>query len=282
MNYGVIDIGTNTIRPVVYDEDLKSQKEIVFESKILKFTTNSILCDEGILDLSNAIKKSTHFFATENAKEVFAFATSAMRDIENFDIVRDKIFNETKIEIDLLSEEEEALCDFEVLKEKSGAVSGAGFDLGGGSCQILTHENSCLEFFTSQKIGVKRLLNEFGLLTPEKENSVREHLKKSFTLIPQKNLSTIFAMGGTPKKIRKLIFSLFNSDIINPNFLGELLKAYYCSNPQLKEESQTEFYKIPYGILVLDELCRHFSSENITVIDFGSRDGYILKKLRKN
>ncbi len=279
MKYGVIDIGTNTIRSVVYDENLKPANELVFESKILKFTNNSVFGDEGISDLSDAIKKSVLFFASEDVKNVFAFATSAMRDVSNFDEVKNRIFDDTKIEIELLSERDEALCDFEVLKRKSNAYSGAGFDLGGGSCQILTFENDKLEFFTSQKIGVKRLLNTFETLTPEKEKSVREYIKEKLLCVPEKSFSTIFAMGGTPKKIRRLIYSLYGKDVISPSLLDELLKDYYFENALLKKESQTEFYKIPYGILVLDELCRHFSSESITVTDFGSRDGYLLKKL---
>lgn len=281
MKYGVIDIGTNTIRSVVYDESLKAVKELVFESKILKFTSNSVLNNEGISDLCDVIKKSVIFFASENVTAEFAFATSAMRDVSNFDEVKNRIFNDSKIEIELLSEKDEALCDFEILKRKSGNPSGAGFDLGGGSCQILTYKNNELEFFTSQKIGVKRLLNTFQTLTPENEQDVREYIKERLLCVPEKSFSTIFAMGGTPKKIQKLILTLFDNEIINRTSLSQLLKAYYSDDASFKAQSHTEFHKIPYGILILDELCTHFSSNNITVTNFGSRDGYLLKKINQ-
>ena len=48
MNYAVIDIGTNTIRSVIYNENLLPVAQIVAESVILQHTENHMLTTTGI------------------------------------------------------------------------------------------------------------------------------------------------------------------------------------------------------------------------------------------
>ena len=49
--------------------------------------------------------------------------------------------------------------------------------------------------------------------------------------------------------------------------------------PEYKELSGKEQYKIPYGVLVLRELCRIFTAERIVVMKGGVRDGYVRSRL---
>ena len=112
---GVIDIGTNTVRAVGYNTDVKPVCETVFESNILKHTKNGILSITGIKELSLVIKKEIEFFYENKISEIYAFATSAMRDVKNFDEVNENC----DIEIELLSEEDEAMCDFNGVDTRS-------------------------------------------------------------------------------------------------------------------------------------------------------------------
>ena len=258
---GVIDIGTNTVRAVGYNDNIVPICEKVFESNILKHTQDGILSFNGIKELALVIKKEIEFFKENEISEVYAFATSAMRDVKNFDEVNENC----DIEIELLSEEDEAKCDFYALTNALGEnSSGVGIDLGGGSCQIIAFNEGKIEGFSSFPIGVKRLHNKFGKYNSQKKNEILEYIESVVGNVPKSNC--LYVMGGTGKKIRTILKS------------GEFL-VNQLDNDALFDEEYRDKYStintIPYGALVIK-----FIAENkIKIMDCGSREGFVVGKL---
>ena len=258
---GVIDIGTNTVRAVGYNVGIEPICEKVFESNILKHTKDGVLSFVGIKELNMIIKNEIQFFNENGISEIYAFATSAMRDVNNFDEVKEYC----EIEIELLSEEDEALCDFYALKNELGEVSsGVGIDLGGGSCQIIAFNEGRVEYFSSFPIGVKRLYNKFGKYNSQKKNEILKYIKTVVGDVPKSNC--LYVMGGTGKKIRSILKT------------GEFF-ANQLDNDALFDESYQDKYSvintIPYGALVIK--CIAF--DKIKIMDCGSRDGFVIQKL---
>ena len=261
---GVIDIGTNTIRAVGYSADnIKPLFETVFESNILKYTKDGILSLDGINDLSDAIGNETEFFKEKNVTEIYAFATSAMRDVKNFDEVNEHC----EIEIELLSEEDEAMCDFLALTNELGEnSSGVGIDLGGGSCQIIVFANGMIEYFSSFPIGVKRLYNKFGKFNSQDE--ILTYIKEILRDVPEFNSKTLYVMGGTGKSIAKIL----KTNNINTDLL--CVDGFF-------EDDCTDMInrdKIPYGVLVISQIARLFGAESVKIMNCGSREGFVVKK----
>ena len=258
---GVIDIGTNTVRAVGYNTDVKPVCETVFESNILKHTKNGILSITGIKELSLVIKKEIEFFYENKISEIYAFATSAMRDVKNFDEVNENC----DIEIELLSEEDEAMCDFLALTNELGEnSSGVGIDLGGGSCQIIAFNEGKVEYFSSFPIGVKRLYNRFGKYNSQKKNEILEYIKNVVGDIPKGDC--LYVMGGTGKKIRSILKT------------GEFLINQLDSEALFDENYQDKYSAIntiPYGALVI----KFMAQNEIKIMDCGSRDGFVVGKL---
>ena len=280
MKYGIIDIGTNTIRSVLYNEALSPVAERVWESTILRHTDNGRLTNEGISALCDSLKASLEFFAENNTDKILCFATSAMRDVCNFDEVNGAAKSKCGIEIELLSEKEEAMSDFYSLKLQLGEdISGAGADLGGGSCQVLTFENGRLVYYCSRKLGVKRLYNAFGELNREKESSVREFIKKSIADLPVREIKVLYVMGGTSKKISKAAAGLFGAKTVTAGILSDIIEEYYAATPDYKALAGSEIYKIPYGALVFQELCTYFGAQELAVMKGGVREGYAASRL---
>ncbi len=259
---GIIDIGTNTIRCVCYDiiNDINPFDELVFSSEILNYTKDGKMCLEGILWLDEIIKKAMEFFDSKNITDVHAFATSAMRDVENFFEVSS--FVEKRVKIELLSEEEEAQCDFCALEYVLGnKCSGVGIDLGGGSMQALAFRDGELSFSKSFPIGVKRLYNKFGEFKKENEKSVLEYIKNIVGDVPKDNF--LYVMGGTGKKIGKILGS-------NEFLISELDNdALFC-----EKDKYSQINTIPYGVLVI----KCMAQDKIKIMNCGSRDGYVVKK----
>ena len=283
MTYGVIDIGTNTVRSVIYDNKLNAVAETVAESTILKHTENGSLTERGVNELCAVLNKAVSFFSENSTDIINAFATSAMRDVKNYKSVKAAVQKACKITIELLSEKEEALCDFESVKlQTENNISGAAADLGGGSCQLLLYKNGDLLYHCSKKIGVKRMYNMFGELTREKENAVRSYIKDSLGGVPFFETEVCIIMGGTSKKIKKLSKAILGSPDITGEALSSCLELYYGKNPAYTVLSSTEVNKIPYGIIILDELCSLCGAKKTEVLGGGVREGYVLRHISAN
>lgn len=263
---GVIDIGTNTVRGVCYDADkIEPICEEVFESNILKHTKDKILSFAGIKELDLVIKKEIEFFKENEVSKIYAFATSAMRDIKNFDEVNEYC----SIEIELLTEEDEAMCDFYALKNELGEISsGVGIDLGGGSCQIIVFFEGRIEYFSSFPIGVKRLYNKFG----KYKSTIFEYIDDMIKDVPNVKSEYLYVMGGTGKIIANIIGKTFSPELLDnekPPFNNE--ECY----DGLREMSKNT---TPYGVDVISVIAKKFSTGKIKILNCGSRDGFVIKK----
>lgn len=277
----IIDIGSNTIRSVLYDEDgtLSKKENIVFPSYILSDTKDGELTSRGLETLISDIKKVQEYFLP--CKNFYAFATSAMRDVKNFSQVFEKIKSETGVEIDLISGETEALCDFLAIKNVSSENKGIAVDLGGGSAQVIVYSDDKVLESTSKPIGVKRVKNLFledVFPTDDEILKISRYIEENLSEIKGR-CDTLWFMGGTLKAIEGALKKLFKCEEITTDILDELY-AFICENPEM---AQKMFYKrydvMPTGIIVTKEICKCLGAKKIRVADMGVRDGYVKLKI---
>lgn len=273
---GIIDIGTNTVRAVCYNVGGKilPYDETVFESHILKHTKNYRLTAGGIEDLKNTINSEKIFFEECGINRIYAYATSAMRDIENFDEVKRKIFDECAVEIDLLSEKEEAECDCIAIKnEISDKCTGIAVDLGGGSCQIAVFDENEARYSASFPIGVKRLYNKYGKYQPQNSCAAVEYINEFINTAPDERTDCLYVMGGTGKIIAGFLKREFFANSLDNE------KPPFDDEKNFNSLRDTNKNTLPYGVLVLSEIAKKFNAERIKIMSCSSRDGYIIKKI---
>ena len=277
----IIDIGSNTIRSVLYDEDgtLSKKENIVFPSYILSDTKDGELTNHGIETLISDIKKVKEYFLP--CKNFYAFATSAMRDVKNFSEVFQKIKSETGVEIDLISGETEALCDFLAIKNVSCENEGIAVDLGGGSGQVIVYQDAEIIESTSKPIGVKRVKNLFlKEIFPDSDEilKISQYIEENLSEIKGR-CDTLWFMGGTLKAIDSGVKKLFKCDEITVDILDEL----YGFIKENSEAAQKMFYKryevMPTGIIVTKAICQCLGAGKIRVTEQGVRDGYVKLKI---
>lgn len=283
MKYGVIDIGTNTIRAVIYDvgEKIKKVSDLTHESEILKYTSDGILQKEGVKRLVESLYKSGDYFKKNNVSNVYCVATSAMRDVKNFNNVNEIVQKICNFKIELLSEEKEALCDFYAIKALYGdKCSGIGIDLGGGSCQVVAFQDGVTRYSKSFPIGVKRMYSRFGNYDVNINKKFTDYIKEITSDIPKIQSDTLYFMGGTAKSILKIATrdKEIKTNRINVN---EII------NPQAFIENKSKFINvdkrrinaIPYGIEIINYFVNYFSAKQIDVLVYGVREGYIASLL---
>lgn len=268
----VIDIGTNTIRAVVYDEDMNELFNQGVASKLLDYTADGILTVAGLVWLSNVIG-TLSVMAEQFAVKPKAFATSAFRELKNADEVATYIKEYTGTEIKVLTGEEEAECDFLSLKEC--ADFGVGVDLGGGSCQIVSFNEDAYEG-KSYPFGVKRMKNRFvskTIPTEEESAAIYSFVKNEIDI----DVSTdcLYIFGGTARALAKLN----GNDVITVDELENIKALALEDNAEnyLRAKVQNRFDTVLVGALVFQAIADKLGAKELKTVDCSARKGFILK-----
>ena len=276
---GIIDIGSNTIRLVIYDKGRQISNTGI-NSEIIADTKNRRLGDEGIDKLCSVID-----FLKNKADgiPVYAFATYAVRILENSAEVKEKVLEKTGVSIDILSGDSEARYDFYGLRSCIAAnESGIGVDLGGGSAQIMIFSGDELEFIHSYPIGCRKLKNKFvsGKLPCEAEKKhIEEYVKGK--LDGKTHDGKLYMMGGTAKTAAKLYSFLTgseNADMIKTETLTRLIE-FIEETPEktMKKILKNRYDNITAGIVIMGAIAEYFDKKEIYIKKCGVRDGYLMK-----
>lgn len=210
MKFGAIDIGTNAARLLVGEVD--KEGEHAFVKKISYTRVPLRLGEEVFVDGKLSKKKTENFVKTIKAfkliseifevKKLRAVATSAMREAKNAKKVIDKIKEESGVEIEIISGDEEAslifgtffLLDFD--KSEPFIV----IDVGGGSTEINVFESGNHVASKSFEVGTLRILKE--KVKSEIWTDIHDWIAEHVDL---KSPHKIFGTGGNINKIHKIV-----------------------------------------------------------------------------
>lgn len=278
---GILDIGSNTVRLVMYEKGKKTAN-YAMTSEIINDTADGCLTSAGIARLCAMLETLKQ---KAEGCEIYAIATYAFRILKNCEEVKKEIYSAVGIEVDILSGEEEAKYDFYGLM---GSInkneSGIGVDLGGGSAQIFKFREGKLEFHSSYPIGCRKMKNKFcGGITPTKaeraelEKYIEEKLKDF-----SGECSKIYMMGGTAKTAAKLYSFLNGSenvDILKTAYLDGLVR-FIGEAPEeaMKNILHRRYDNISVGIITMKKIAEIAKAGEIHIKKCGVREGYLMKK----
>lgn len=288
--YSVIDIGSNTIRLVIYDTTQATPKELLNTAdfaSLISYVNDGELSSEGVSVLTaslNNFKKISEEFGSKN---LYAFATASLRDVKNKDKLIETISHNTGIVMDILSGTEEVMYDFEGLKSAYNADTGAAFDLGGGSCQLMFFEHGLLSEYKSMPIGALKMYNTYvckTLPTEHERQEIRRFVRKqlsTFALLKNAGNIPLFAMGGAASTVMSIHKKLTGE--VKDEFTVKELTAILDFNEDIITKLAPKRLKtlIPAMVTVL-EICDYIGTDKIRVTNYGVRDGIIKKLAEKS
>lgn len=210
MKFGAIDIGTNAARLLV--GEVMVDKESTFIQKI-SYTRIPLRLGENVFDLGEiSEKKQTEFIKTMQAfklvadifevTELRACATSAMREAANGEEVKQKILNETDVDIEIISGDDEANIIFSTftLLNIDPAIPYIVVDVGGGSTEVSVFEKGERVASKSFQIGTLRILKE--KIDPNIWSDMHDWLANHVDI---SELHQIYATGGNINKTHKIL-----------------------------------------------------------------------------
>nr|MBO4517493.1 rod shape-determining protein [Clostridia bacterium] len=189
MRYGVIDVGSNSVRLMI-SENGKTLKKLIATTRLAEGKEDGFLCEKSSLRTLKAIKEYAETAREYGADEIFAFATAAVRNSVNGADFASKAKEISGVKLDVVSgETEAALGLYGALKGKDGAV----LDIGGGSTEIGVVKDGKLVYSKSLPVGAVVLTQRFG----QDCRKMTEYLKavvKEYGAIPP---ADFYCIGGT-------------------------------------------------------------------------------------
>lgn len=210
----IIDIGSNTIRLVLYsynkNEGLKEFGNIKTVARLRTYLLpNGEMSEEGIQLLAETLKSFRLILADYDVTDVKAAATAAVRQAINNEQIITRMKDETGILIDILTEEEEAYYGFIAVAHSMDTPSAVTIDIGGGSTEITLFINKKLQKTISFPFGTVSLKQKFvsgTVINKSEREKLRSFLKEQFASlkwIVDVGLPVI-AIGGSARNIAQV------------------------------------------------------------------------------
>lgn len=289
MTYGIIDLGSNTVRIALYRMSKTktlintfTQKETVGLSSYIK--KNGNMSDEGIKTAVNIVNEFKAIARKRQVKKLFVIATAVIRNANNKDLILETLALETKLVIDCLSGEEEALYGVYGVNQSYTYDKGIIVDIGGGSTELTLFNDKNIEASVSIPIGsLNSYIDHVQQLLPTKkeieaiESSFKNHLNKLRKIegLP------IYGLGGTLNALKKLI----NGSSEQPITYQELKALIKAIKPKEKETYlhliqivPERLHTIMPGLIIIRTIFKYFNVEEMFVSKPGIREGYIYTK----
>ena len=156
MTYGVIDVGSNTIRLVIY-EVKENRIESLFSNKntagLIGYVNDGELSRKGIRKACDVLNSLQKVAAHAQVEKLYVFATASLRNIANTKEAVEEIEKETGLDIDVISGHDEAVLDFEGAAHAQKLKDGVMVDIGGGSTEVVAFADGKITDAVSLEFG---------------------------------------------------------------------------------------------------------------------------------
>ncbi len=289
----VVDIGSNSVRMVVYDGIRRSPTPI-FNEKVLcglgkGVAITSRLNETAITRALSALRRFRALVKQMGVKQVFAVATAAAREADNGEVFIDQAEKALGAGIRVLSGKEEAR--FAALGVLSGIPEADGIagDLGGGSLELIDIKDGKLHDGVTLPIGPLRLIDLSGGSMARAQVMVDEYLHKT-NIIKKLQGRTFYAVGGAWRNLARIhmaqtdyplhVLHHYQMSRKQAEGISELMAHLTAASlKDVKDMSKARIDTLPYGAMILDRIMHLGKAKDVVISVFGVREGLLFSKL---
>jgi exopolyphosphatase/guanosine-5'-triphosphate,3'-diphosphate pyrophosphatase len=298
MRLGVLDVGSNTVHLQIVDTSPGARPNPTFNYKEeLKLTqyisSDNLVSDEGIEKLRSSIKRAIEQSASVQTQELLPFATSALREAINGEEIISSINKDFKIDLQVLSGEEEAKLTFLAARRWFGWSSGRllVIDIGGGSLEMAVGVDESPEIATSLPLGAARLTKNFLKGDPYTDKSIRalrDHIEDKLeqilpSLVKHQDSDRAIATSKTLRTLARLAGDWFDGNGKNikveaiRKISAKLSEMDETSRAKLPGVSENRASQIVAGAFVAESVMRNLDIKELEICPWALREGVVLK-----
>lgn len=297
---GVIDIGSNSVRFVIYElfganfSPVYNEKVLAGLGRMLRVTAK--LDPDGVILAQQALRRFKTLCDVHGLDTVLIGATAAMREAKDApDFIRD-VYAQTGFEIKPLSGHMEAQVAAMGVIAAEPRAHGVAADLGGASLELISIHDKNISNGVSFPIGPFQLLGQdltqdtaydLGRLRP----LIREHLKDAPRRLEADD--NLYLIGGAWR-------NLFSVHQRRHNYPLRTLQSYSLASAEAKDLARWAYgdgrhelltwpginnrraETLPFSGLLLDELLEIYSPKHVIISTAGLREGLIYQSLSQD
>lgn len=300
--YLVIDIGSNTIRAVVFRVEAGSLVPVLnkkYSAGLAGYIENDgALSREGIEVAVEVLSEIGIIIDALEFDGVYPFATASLRNISNSKLVLEEIEKRCGFSIPVLSGKEEAFFDYYGAVADAGTRNGVLIDVGGGSSEIVVFRDGKSLAAESLPAGSLNMYHRHvGGLIPSGEEikKIQEHTERLLQAcgkelkeaVWEKGLE-ICAVGGTARAALKLYNSVYHLNkknrIYERCFLKKVLSCGWNEEQLMRlilKTAPERIHTLLPGIAVFYTISKYFGCKKIITSSHGVREGYLYYQLEK-
>lgn len=294
---GVVDIGSNSVRLVVYEGAVRSPTPI-FNEKVLcglgrQVGSTGHLGKESVEDALAALARFKAITRILGVKNLWAIATAACRDAADGPDFIARGERALGARIQVLSGQREAELAANGIMMGFRNPDGIAGDLGGGSLELIEVVGEALRQSETLPLGGLRLLDASDGRIEDAIDIADAHLARVPWLDRGRN-RTFYAVGGTWRAIARLHmersgyplhvmhgYTMPTEEAID--FCEEIRKAKKLSAlPGIEALSRQRREVLPYGALVLERLLERLEPGRVDFSVFGIREGLLYSLLSES
>ncbi|MFC3928741.1 Ppx/GppA phosphatase family protein [Streptococcus caprae] len=293
MNYGIVDIGSNTIRLNIYQVQ-RGRYSVLFTKKytigLAAYVEDSQLSPEGLAILLETLTEIKSIQTIVTMQALHVFATASLRNVTNQDDILEAVQDQLGISIDLLSQNNEADLTHLGIREVFGLEDGLSIDIGGGSTEIALFENGrAIQDVYLDKGSLNLYKQAISDILPTVQEVISIHKTVTELILdqdPTGTYPTITGTGGAIRAVGKVIKKLyrtgdathFTRQQAEKLLTGLLVKDKKTLTTVLKVTPE-RIHTLTPGLIILLETMRTFNSQEVILVSTGIREGYLKKLL---
>ena len=290
---GVIDIGSNSVRLVVFDGAARSPAYFYNEKVICSLGSN--LSSDNVLNVDNknkALAALKRFVLLSKAMHVtlIAVATAAVRNSKDGVAFCEEILQETGLNVTILTGEEEANLSAQGVLLGWPGADGLVCDLGGASLELAEISKGTVGKTISCPIG-PLYLNQFYLDQKLQRDFVNSELKKSKKLFSRK-YTNIYLVGGSWRSIARTQMEMtdYPLKVLHEyqmriaeikGTLNWIMRASLKDLEAKSPSSSSRLRLLPSSAIILNELIDCFQPKKLAVSSYGIREGLLHSAMNK-
>ncbi|MCP5084625.1 MAG: exopolyphosphatase [Alphaproteobacteria bacterium] len=291
----IVDIGSNSVRMMIYD-GLRRAPAPIFNEKILCGLGRGVavtgrLADEAVDRALRALNRFRALCRQIGVKDIHAVATAATREAKNGAAFVARATDALGTKISVLSGRKEA--QYAALGVLTGIPDADGVvgDLGGGSLELVAISDGEIGDGVTLPLGALRLID----LSSADMNKAKELAETAFNeldLLKGLKGKNFYAVGGTWRNLARIhmAHSHYPLNVLDHYEMGLRpaqsiaglvagLSPEALRGMDMVPKSRAE--TLPYGSMVLDRLLETSKPERVVISALGLREGLLLSRLKK-
>ena len=291
---GVIDIGSNSVRLVVYEGAVRAATPL-FNEKVLcglgrSVATTGRLGKEGVEKALAALRRFRAIARILKVKNLRAIATAAVRDAvdgRDFIVAAERACG---TRIDVLSGEKEAELAAQGIRMGFVDADGLAGDLGGGSLEIIDVYKDTVNDASTLPLGGLRLIDETGDKIEKALPLVDEAIARVNWLAKGRG-RPFYAVGGTWRALARLYMEHVDYPlrVMHGYAIPTREAIAFCEMVRrtkklsalagIDDVARPRREVLPYGALVLERLLQALEPSEVVFSVFGIREGLLFSLL---